>query len=137
MITQAGTMLRPTFAELRELLSTRLPRDAAVTVPVGGRKAVMANARWGAVATDFGTLDWTGAHRGALGTITTLLSLGFTEGLLSRESPPFGILSKLPPAQHMEVRQLWYSLAPWRRDVEVWPLLVRLTRKDKDTADDE
>lgn len=127
-----GSLTRPSYAELRAVLSAALPRDVAVTVPIEGRKAVLASARWGTVATDAGCITWTSAHRAALATVVELTSFGFTEGLLSHPSPPFGVLSRAPIDQHARIRQLWSSLARWREDVAAWPLLVRLARRDKD-----
>jgi len=127
-------MTRPTYEQLRELLRERIPADVAVTVPIEGRKAVLAKARWGAVATDSGSMDWTKAHRRALSAIEELTSHGFTEGLLGHPSPPFGVLLKVDPARHARIRELWQSLAPWRADVGAWPVLVRLTRRDKAAA---
>ncbi|BDZ52455.1 hypothetical protein GCM10025867_46960 (plasmid) [Frondihabitans sucicola] len=132
-ITRDGTLSRPSFAELRTLLSERIPADLAVTLPIEGRKAVMADARWGAVATDSGSLPWTAAHRRALASVVELTSYGFTEGLLSYDAPPFGVLSKVSVRDHARVRELWNSLGRWRPDVAAWPTLVRLARRDKDS----
>lgn len=129
-----GALRHPSFATLRRLLAEPISRDLAVTVPIEGRKAVLASARWGAVTTDAGALDWTSAHRVALAAVVELTSYGFTEGLLSHPSPPFGVLSKAPIDQHARIRQLWGSLNRWREDVAAWPLLVRLARRDKEAA---
>lgn len=133
-ITRDGALSRPSFAKLRTLLSARIPADVAITLPIEGRKAVMADARWGAVATDSGSLQWTGAHRRALASVIELTGYGFTEGLLSHDTPPFGILSKVPFSEHARVRELWNGLARWRADIAAWPALVRLARRDKDAS---
>jgi hypothetical protein len=133
-ITKRGEMSMPTYQELRDALRDRIPADVAITLPIEGRKAVLAAATWGTLSTDAGSIQWTRAHRRALASIEELGALGFTEGLLSYPSPPFGVLAKIAPDRHQRVRELWQSLAAWRSDVASWPALVRLSRQDKVAA---
>lgn len=131
LVTVDGTVHRPTWQQVRDLLQKPLPLEQALIVPVSGKRIVAPRADWGKVTADCGPISWTVSHRALLNVAVFLRAAGFGEHHLAAQSPPFEVMVKIEPGRHAAIRRAWRAFDPARADKVMLPLFQRLTRESK------
>lgn len=114
---------------LAETLAAPLASETAVIIPISRHKHLLPRARPGVVTTDDAYLPWREHEVALAATLTRLKSLGFSETAISEPAPRWGVLSKMPAVQKVEVLDLWNRLDPWRTQPLLMAVGLRATRK--------
>lgn len=120
---RAGVVSWPTRQEVRDVLSRSLSPDAALVVPIGGKRVVLPRARWGQVATDATVFVWQARHQLLMRAGAALLALGVPTSALGAESPPFNLLCG---RDGESLLRHWREFAPARTDKVMLPLYQRI-----------
>lgn len=115
LVTGAPSAVALDPAGLVRALSDGLAPDQAVVLPLHrGRKHVLPTAAWGRLNVDDAALPWTEADVRRLQVVIRLRHLGVSGAALTRQAPPFRVLTGLTATQRSELLQLWPELDPWR-----------------------
>ena len=129
IITADPSLTYPGQSDLQQiLLAGPLPSTTAVMVPVSGKKAIILSAKFGMVASDFGSMHWQHGHSQALKSMLRLREIGFKESGFIEPLPPMVTLMGLDRDQRMESQRLWQALATVRQDRTFLPLAIRISR---------
>lgn len=128
LIHTDGTSTRPTPTVLRALLIAPLPLTAAVTLPVGKRKHLLPQARWGSVTSDHGPMPWTARDAFRFITVLRLRRLGFTEADLRRDAPPFDPFARLAADEQGRTLSDWQEVNTWRTAQSTFTMALAASR---------
>jgi hypothetical protein len=110
--------------DLRTFLAQPLTSDAAITVPVSGKKHLLPRAAWGMVISDNGPLTWGEEAAAAFAAVVELRDLGVSEAAFASLAPPADVAAANP-----SVLDTWSALGLWRSG-PYWPVLLRASRPD-------
>lgn len=128
-MTSPGGCARLDEGRLADLLASPLTVETAVIVPITRHKHLLPRARAGVITTDDAYLPWRQREVDLAATLTRLKALGFSETAISEPSPRWGVLSKMPAIEKVEVLDLWNRLDPWRTQPLLMAVGLRATRK--------
>lgn len=88
--------------------------QAALVVPIGGRKHVLPYAQWGTIRVDDINLSWRTTDAKRLLLVAELRLRGAPALALHEPSPPSRWLTTQPPSTWESTYQQWRELDPWR-----------------------
>jgi hypothetical protein len=114
---------------LRHTLSTPLPPDLAVIIPLSRKKHLLPAAQWGTVTTDDLALRWGRQEARLLALVEWLRARGFSEAALSEPAPRYEALVRLTAADQAHVLSAWPDLQPWRANRVLLRIALLSTRK--------
>lgn len=114
---------------LRRVLSTPVPADVAVIIPLRpGRKHLLPDAQWGHLTVDETHLRWSEGDAARLTVMSRLRGLGFTEVMLRDDAPSYTVLHRVPADQWAIVFDDWERLGAWRHADPWWQVGIRASR---------
>jgi len=129
LVTREPSWRQLSCATAREVLAVALPSDAALIVPLRGRKHLLPSASWGRVSVDDVQLSWTERDAGRLHAVQRLRAQGFGPKMLSAAAPAWAVLRRLPAQSWDVVVADWEVLAVWRRNRPWFDVAMSVTSR--------
>lgn len=129
LVTREPSWCQLSCASAREVLDAALPHDAALIVPLRGRKHLLPSASWGRVSVDDAQLSWTKGDAARLEAVQRLRAQGFGPKMLSAAAPPWPVLRRLPPQTWDGVVADWEALVVWRRNRPWFDVAMSVTSR--------
>lgn len=129
LVTREPSWCQLSCASAREVLDVALPHDAALIVPLRGRKHLLPSASWGRVSVDDAQLSWTKWDAARLQAVQRLRAQGFGPKMLSAAAPPWPVLRRLPPQTWDGVVADWEALVVWRRNRPWFDVAMSVTSR--------
>lgn len=135
LVTTTPSLSVLTSRDLAAYLAGPIADDHALVVPLRpGRKHLFPAARWGAVAVDDITVEWSGSDAATLHAMQRLRVEGFSQTALSAAAPPYAFLQKVALHKWGRVLDDWEQLKRWRSEPPWWELGLRASVPTKVSA---
>lgn len=132
LVGDRGWARQLTRPQACRVLLRGLGEHQSLVLPLRGRKHLLAQAGWGAVSSEAGTVVWGPVEAALLADVVTARAAGASGKDLASATVPWPLMVGLSPSARVELMGLWSRLEPLRRSDLRLHVASVVTSPDKD-----